>query len=275
MKKNKNSFSNVKYVLEADQPQQNTQQTNQNTNTNTQQNTQPTNTAAVQVATPQYDETYIKQIQAIETEAANKKAQALTALNQRLMAKQKEAQTKQNSSIEYEYEQYLLEKEDFDDLDIYNSDRRRKKKKDNMRKYEDPLEIDESDEEMILLPREVRYLDDEEDVMPDYVDDDELDDDNVERASIESDDEWENDNSVFYVLIEDDAKGQIVLKVYRVSLDDDWLIDVKFGENESLDHMAFDSEYEKVQILDYIAELFDDVEEITENQYNEIIDEIE
>jgi len=109
---------------------------------------------------------------------------------------------------------------------------------------------------------------------PNYTDDNEDDyseDNEVERDTLDNDDEWENDNNVFYLLI-DDGGNNVVVKLYKEDEESDLTVDVIKFKNSTFDHMAFYTKYDKVKIMNYLSELFNSVDEITEEDYNNMIE---
>ena len=123
-------------------------------------------------------------------------------------------------------------------------------------------------EDSILIPREIRDDNDED---AEYIEPVEVEDDQVERDDVDDDDEWEDENLVFYLKL-DDKGVPVIAKLYREDEESDWIIDVVQGSNEILDNMAFYQDYDKVQIINYLSEIFDDVEELTEKGYNDIVE---
>lgn len=114
----------------------------------------------------------------------------------------------------------------------------------------------------------VPLLEDEEDE-EDEEDDDELE---SEMLNYEEDDE-DSDEYVFHVRINGDEEDEIIAKIYRNSDDDGWIVRVVKGDEEPLQSMEFDDRLDKLGIIGYLADMFDDIEIIDPKEYEYLLDD--
>lgn len=68
---------------------------------------------------------------------------------------------------------------------------------------------------------------------------------------------------------------EIIAKVYRNDDDDFWKIRVVKGDEQPLEGMQFDPEMKMVDIIERLAEIYDEVEEVDVEDYEEMIDDKE
>jgi hypothetical protein len=107
---------------------------------------------------------------------------------------------------------------------------------------------------------------------------------------ITEEEEWpvENDESdeeaieelssdyVFALRINDPSEeSEIICKVYRNRDDDFWKIRVVKGTEEPLETMQFDPEMDMVSIIERIGEIYEEVEEVDMDEYEELLDDKE
>ena len=123
---------------------------------------------------------------------------------------------------------------------------------------------------------EIAELEDEEapvvDVAADPVDDEVEDEEIVDAPEGES---LEGDY-VFTLEIEDEGEDEnIVAKFYKDEDDDYWKARVVQGSEEPIESMQFDPEMDKVDIIEKLGGMFDDVEEIQTEDYQEMLDDKE
>ncbi len=86
-------------------------------------------------------------------------------------------------------------------------------------------------------------------------------------------DEDLNSDYVFAVRINADEDDEIIAKVYRNEEDAFWKIRVVQGDEEPLETMQFDPDMEFVDIIEKIGEIYDDVEEISMEEYKGLLDD--
>jgi hypothetical protein len=72
-----------------------------------------------------------------------------------------------------------------------------------------------------------------------------------------------------------DDDEEIIAKVYRNEDDEFWKIRVVQGDEEPLEAMQFDPEMQMVDIIERLAEIYDEVEEVDVKDYEDLIDDKE
>lgn len=81
---------------------------------------------------------------------------------------------------------------------------------------------------------------------------------------------------VFSVEIEDDGEEEnIIAKFYKDAENDYWKARVVQGSEEPVESMQFDPEMDKVGIIQHLGSMFDEVEEIDTDEYEEMLDDKE
>lgn len=95
----------------------------------------------------------------------------------------------------------------------------------------------------------------------------------LEMMNYEDEDE-PTDEYVFHVRI-DDIEEEIIAKIYRDSDDEDWTVRVVKGSEEPLQSMQFDNTLDKLDIIGYIAEIYDEIEIIDHKEYEYLLDDKE
>jgi hypothetical protein len=86
-------------------------------------------------------------------------------------------------------------------------------------------------------------------------------------------DEDLNPDYVFAIRINADEEDEIIAKVYRNKEDSFWKIRVVQGDEEPLETMQFDPDMEFVDVIEKIGEIYDDVEEISMEEYKDLLDD--
>ena len=91
--------------------------------------------------------------------------------------------------------------------------------------------------------------------------------------NIEGDYEAEADELLlFYLRI--NTEYPAIVKVYKAAdIDDRWEMSVVEGDNTALDEMEFDPEFTKTEIIEYLADIYEDIEEIDEEFFEDVIDD--
>lgn len=79
------------------------------------------------------------------------------------------------------------------------------------------------------------------------------------------------DENPFYLRINEDDPA--IVKVYKEGEDKRWEMTVIEGYNTALNEMQFQSNWDKTEIMSYLADIYKDVEEIDEELFNSIIDD--
>lgn len=143
--------------------------------------------------------------------------------------------------------------------------------------------LNEDDEE-IILP--IEKTDDAEIIYPlEYDDEEDIDKEKPyeepreEQPEFSDEAEYDEESGqyVFYLDInpKPSDKKRTLIKVFKRRDGDNWEITVGSSddkENNVLENMTFDSDYKKLDIISYLADLYDEIEEITESEYSEYID---
>jgi len=102
-----------------------------------------------------------------------------------------------------------------------------------------------------------------------------------EEEPIEDEEEAETEDSlegdyVFTVKIEDSNEDEdIIAKFYRDEDDDFWKARVVQGSEEPIESMQFDPEMEMLDIIEHLATIYDEVEQIDTDDYEEMLDDKE
>lgn len=86
-------------------------------------------------------------------------------------------------------------------------------------------------------------------------------------------DEDLNSDYVFAVKINAEEDDEIIAKVYRNEEDTFWKVRVVKGDEEPLETMQFDPDMEFVDIIEKMGEIYDDVEEISMEEYKGLLDD--
>jgi len=102
-----------------------------------------------------------------------------------------------------------------------------------------------------------------------------------EEEPIEDEEEAETEDSlegdyVFTVKIVDSNEDEdIIAKFYRDEDDDFWKARVVQGSEEPIESMQFDPEMEMLDIIEHLATIYDEVEQIDTDDYEEMLDDKE
>ena len=81
---------------------------------------------------------------------------------------------------------------------------------------------------------------------------------------------------VFAIRISDpDEDEEIIAKVYKNEDNDFWKIRVVQGSEDPLETMQFDPDMEFVDIIEKLGEIYDEVEEISMDEYQDLLDDKE
>jgi hypothetical protein len=99
-----------------------------------------------------------------------------------------------------------------------------------------------------------------------------LDYDDIEDEQKATDEDL-NSDYVFAVRINTGEEDEIIAKVYRNEEDAFWKVRVVKGDEEPLEAMQFDPDMEFVDIIEKMGEIYDDVEEISMEEYKGLLDD--
>ena len=98
-----------------------------------------------------------------------------------------------------------------------------------------------------------------------------LNEDDDEIMDIDDAEIGEDDDFVFYIeVINNDV---VVAKVFKTDEDSPWEVKDIIGDAEWLDDIEFKDYFDKLEIINYLAEIFGDVKEISEDDYNSYLDD--
>jgi hypothetical protein len=86
-------------------------------------------------------------------------------------------------------------------------------------------------------------------------------------------DEDLNADYVFAIRVNAEEDDEIIAKVYRNKEEDFWKVRVVQGDEEPLETMQFDPDMEFVDVIEKIGEIYDDVEEISMEEYKGLLDD--
>lgn len=116
----------------------------------------------------------------------------------------------------------------------------------------------------------------EEDPPVDIYEDEDEDEEAEEEEEDEETEEEEEDFSdyVFSIIIEN-REEEIIAKIYKNHDDDFWKVRVVKGEEEPLESMQFDPDMDKIDVIEHLAEIFDEVEELSMEDYKDLLDDKE
>lgn len=117
------------------------------------------------------------------------------------------------------------------------------------------------------------FDEDEDTEMDMEADEDDIQD--MEDDEEDPEDSLEGDY-VFTVRIQDSGEEEdIIAKFYRDEEDDFWKARVVQGSEEPIESMQFDPDMEMLDIIEHLATIYDDVEEIDTDDYEEMLDDKE
>ena len=78
---------------------------------------------------------------------------------------------------------------------------------------------------------------------------------------------------LFFIRMFPDDEPPILAKIFRPDEDQRWEITVLRGDGSSLKNMEFTKDYDKVEIISYLADLYDETEELDKTDVDKIIDD--
>jgi len=105
----------------------------------------------------------------------------------------------------------------------------------------------------------------------------------VEQEDIETelellnyeDDDQPKDEYVFNVRINAEYDSEIIAKIYKENEDDDWEIRVVKGDELPLQDMKFDNRLDKLDIIGYLADFYEEIEIMDPEEYQYLLDDKE
>jgi hypothetical protein len=96
----------------------------------------------------------------------------------------------------------------------------------------------------------------------------------LEMMNYEEEDE-QTDNYVFYIRVNSNEDNEIIAKVYKENIDDNWVLRVVKGDEEPLQSIEFDNRLNKLEIISYIADMFQEVEIMDPKEYEYLLNDKE
>lgn len=76
-------------------------------------------------------------------------------------------------------------------------------------------------------------------------------------------------------IIDEDEPDDIIAKFYKDEDDDFWKVRVVQGSEEPLETMQFDPEMQMLEIIEHVGAMFDEVEQMSIEEYQELLDDKE
>jgi hypothetical protein len=95
------------------------------------------------------------------------------------------------------------------------------------------------------------------------------------EEAIEAEDSLEGDYVFSVTVIDEDEEEDIIAKFYKDEDDDFWKARVVQGSEEPIESMQFDPDMNKVDIIEHLATIFDEVVEKDVDEYEEDLDDKE
>lgn len=138
----------------------------------------------------------------------------------------------------------------------------------NLRKY-DPF-FPSTDERIV---DETLKAEDKPPYVPDLVEAEDVETE-LELLNYEDEDQLV-DEYLFHVRLNGESDREIIAKFYRDDEDDDWTVRVVKGDEEPLQSMQFDRRLDNLDIIGYLADMYDEVEIIDPKEYEYLLDDKE
>lgn len=105
------------------------------------------------------------------------------------------------------------------------------------------------------------------------LEDDEIDNE-MELLNYEDEDQ-EVDEYLFHVKIDPESDNEIIAKFFKDHEEDEWTVRVVKGDEEPLQSMRFDTRLDKLEIIGYLANLYDEIEILDKKEYEYMLDDKE
>lgn len=109
----------------------------------------------------------------------------------------------------------------------------------------------------------------------DVVGDEDVEDAVEAEDAIEAEDSLEGDYVFSVTVLDEDEEEDIIAKFYKDEDDDYWKARVVQGSEEPIESMQFDPDMNKVDIIEHLATIFDEVIEKDVDEYEEGLDDKE
>ena len=129
-----------------------------------------------------------------------------------------------------------------------------------------PFELTEDEK---LIDETLKIEEDKPPYVPELLEKEDIENE-LELMNYEEDDEPQ-DEYVFHIKMDEGTEDEIIAKVYRDNEDDYWTVRVVKGDEEPLQSMKFDPVLDKLDIIGYLADMYNDVETIDHKEYEYLI----
>ena len=126
--------------------------------------------------------------------------------------------------------------------------------------------IDEEEPDIDLAADDVEDAVEAEDI---------VDAEDAEEAMKDDEDSLDGDYVFTLKVIDKDEEEDIIVKFYQDEADDYWKGRVVQGEEEPIESMQFDPDMEMIDIIEHLATMFDEVEQIDTDDYEDMLDDKE
>jgi len=93
--------------------------------------------------------------------------------------------------------------------------------------------------------------------------------------ALEVEDALEGDYVFTLRILDEDEEEDIIAKFYKDEDDDFWKARVVQGSEEPIESMQFDPDLDKIDIMEHLATMFDEVEEMDTDEYKGLLDDKE
>jgi len=131
----------------------------------------------------------------------------------------------------------------------------------------EPSEDDRIVDETLKAENKGKYV-------PNLFEDDEEMEAQLDLMNYEDEDE-PTDEYCFHVKINPEEDTEIIAKFYKDNEDDNWTVRVVRGDEEPLQSMEFDNRLDKLEIIGYLADMYDEIEIIDPKEYEYLLDDKE
>ncbi len=140
----------------------------------------------------------------------------------------------------------------------------------DLEKDDDPFMPSEDDR---IVDETLKVDEDKSPYIPDLVEAEDIETE-LEMLNYEDDDQ-PTDEYLFHVRLNPESDREIIAKFYRDDEDDDWTVRVVKGDEEPLQSMQFDKRLDKLAIIGYLADMYEEVEIIDPKEYEYLLDDKE
>jgi hypothetical protein len=125
----------------------------------------------------------------------------------------------------------------------------------------------------ILTNETLKTEDNKDSYTPELIEGEDIEAD-LELMNYEDEDEPQ-DEYVFHVKIDGETDHEIIAKIYKDNEGDFWTVRVVKGDEEPLQNMEFDPRLDKLELIGYLADIYDDIEILDKKEYEYLLDDKE